>query len=106
MTHGIKNPNEYVRFRPYKAIGTTRSNWRRGDGPLRSMMRVAVGGVLFIGLPSLVLVPAVVWYLAGFQDWPTFLGHVLATFIFPVGAILLLTLLSGVVAFFRLRFQR
>ena len=105
MITGMKKPNEYVRFRPYKAIGTTRSNWRRSDGFVRTMVNTGLSALIFVGLPSLIIVPAVVYYMAGFQDWSTFLGHTLATFLFPIGVILLLAVGSGAVAFWRTRIR-
>jgi hypothetical protein len=106
MAPGTKPRTDYISFRPYKAIGTTRSFWRSGDGPLRSMARAGAAGLLFIGLPSLLVVPAVIYYLAGFEDWLTFLGHAVATFAIPAGAILGLTLLGGLVSICRLCFRR
>ena len=106
MMPSMKPRTDYVSFRPYKAIGTTRSVWRSGDGPVRAMMRAGVAGAVFIGLPSLLIVPAIIYYLTGFQDWPTFLGHAVATFAFPAAAIVLLALLAGVVSICRLCFRR
>ena len=106
MASVLKPRNEYVSFRPYKAIGTTRSPWRSGDGPLRAMMRAGAAGLLFIGLPSLVLVPAVIYYLLGLQDWLTFLGHAVATYAVPAAVIALLALLAGLVSICRLLFRR
>ena len=105
MITGMKKPNEYVRFRPYKAIGTTRSNWRRSDGFVRTMVNTAMSALIYVGVPSLIIVPAVVYYLAGFQDWGTFLGHTLATFLFPLGAILVIAVGSGAIAFWRTRIR-
>jgi hypothetical protein len=102
----MKPRNEYVSFRPYKAIGTTRSPWRSGDGPLRAMIRAGAAGLFFIGIPSLFIVPAIIYYLVGFEDWPTFLGHAVATFAFPAAAIVLLSLLAGVASIFRLLLRR
>jgi hypothetical protein len=106
MAFVMKPRNEYVSFRPYKAIGTTRSPWRSGDGPLRAMIRAGAAGLIFIGIPSLAIVPAIVFYLAGFEDWPTFLGHSLATFALPAAAIALLALVAGAVSICRLLFRR
>ncbi len=106
MASVMKPRNEYVSFRPYKAIGTTRSPWRSGGGPIRAMIRAGAAGLLFIGLPSLAIVPAVVYYLVGFEDWPTFAGHAVATFALPAAAIALLALLAGVVSICRLLFRR
>lgn len=106
MAFVTKPRNDYVSFRPYKAIGTTRSAWRSGDGPLRAMIRAGAACLLFIGLPSLVIVPGVVYYLAGFENWPTFLGHTVATFAIPAAAIAALALLAGVVSICRLLFRR
>ena len=106
MAFVTKPRNEYVSFRPYKAIGSTRSPWRSGDGPLRAMIRAGAAGLLFIGIPSLVIVPAVIYYLVGFEDWPTFLGHAVATYALPAAVIVLLSLLAGVFAICRLLFRR
>ncbi len=106
MAFITKPRNEYVSFRPYKAIGTTRSPWRREGSPLRAMVRAGAGGLLFIGLPALFLVPGVVYYFAGFENWPTFLGHTLATYAIPAAAIALLAVLAGVVSLVRLLFPR
>ena len=106
MIPGTKPRTDYVSFRPYKAIGTTRSIWRSGDGPVRAMVRAGAAGLLFIGLPSLVIVPAVIYWLVGFPDWQTFLGHAVATCAFPLAAIAALVLLSGLVSICRLCFRR
>jgi hypothetical protein len=101
-----KPRNDYVSFRPYKAIGTTRSPWRADGGPIRAMTRAAAAGLLFIGLPALFIVPGVVYYFTGFEDWPTFLGHTVATLAIPAAAIAALALLAGVWAILRLLFRR
>jgi hypothetical protein len=106
MAFITKPRNEYVSFRPYKAIGSTRSAWRREGSPLRAMVRAGAAGLLFIGLPALFVVPGVVYYLAGFESWPTFLGHTVATYAIPLAAILLLALLAGIVSLARLLFRR
>ncbi len=106
MAFVMKPRNDYVSFRPYKAIGTTRSPWRSEDGPVRAMIRAGAAGLLFLGIPSLIIVPIVIYYLVGFQDWPTFLGHAVATYAVPAALIAALSLLAGVVAIFRLLFRR
>lgn len=106
MASVMKPRNDYVSFRPYKAIGSTRSVWRADDGPVRAMIRAGAAGLLFIGAPSLLIVPGVIYYLAGFEDWPTFLGHALATFGFPAAAIALVTLAAGVFSLCRLLLRR
>lgn len=106
MPPATRHRKDYVSFRPYKAIGTTRSAWRSGDGPLRAMAKAAAAGAVFIGLPSLLIVPGVIYFLAGFQDWLTFLGHAVAVFAIPAAAIVLLALLAGIVAACRLFFRR
>jgi hypothetical protein len=106
MAFVTKPRNDYVSFRPYKAIGTTRSPWRREGSPLRSMVRGAAAGLLFVGLPALFIVPGVVYYFEGFGDWPTFLGHTLATYAIPAAAIVAITVLAGVFSLLRLLFRR
>lgn len=106
MAFVMKPRNDYVSFRPYKAIGTTRSPWRSEGGPIRAMIRAGAAGLLFIGIPSLVIVPAVIYYLVGFQDWPTFLGHAVATYAVPAAIIGAISLLAGLFSIIRLLFRR
>lgn len=106
MASVMKPRNDYVSFRPYQAIGSTRSGWASGDGPVRTTLQAGATALLVIGAPSLIIVPGLVYYLVGFKDWPTFLGHTVATFLFPAAAIGVITLLAAIFSVARLFFRR
>jgi len=106
MASVMKPRHDYVSFRPYQVIGTTRSAWRSGDGPLRAMLRAGAASLLFIGVPSPLIVPAVTYFLVGYQDWSTFLGYTVATFVFPAAAIAIIVGLAGLVSVGRLLSRR
>lgn len=92
-----KRPSDYLKFRPYEAIGRPHA----GKGVRHELSIAALkGGVIatvFVGIPSLLLVPLFTYLLNGFVDLPIFLGQVCWNSIIPVALMALLAVVSGAV---------
>jgi uncharacterized sodium:solute symporter family permease YidK len=90
----MNRDNDYLELLPYREIGTSSSK----SSPLTPIAKAAALAVIFIGVPSLIIVPLMTYLLQGFTQWNTFLKCMAGNFIVPlaaIGAVMLLGLFSA-----------
>lgn len=92
-----KRPTEYLKFRPYEAIGESQAAKSARHGVGLAALKGGVIAVTFLGIPSLLLVPLFTYLLNGFVDLPIFLGQMCWNAIVPVVLMALLAVVSGAV---------
>jgi hypothetical protein len=92
-----KRPTEYLHFRPYAAIGEPQPGKSARNVVGIAALKGGIIAAIFVGIPSLLLVPLFTYLLNGFVDIPIFLGQMCWNAIIPVMLMALLAVVSGVV---------
>ena len=92
-----KASTEYLKFRPYSAIGAGQTEKSARHAVGIAALKGGVIAVIFVGLPSLLLVPLCTYLLNGFVEFPLFLTQMAWISIVPAALMVLLAVVSGVV---------
>jgi hypothetical protein len=90
-----KRSTEYLKFRPYEAIGDPGSAKGLRHGVGVAALKGGVIAVVFVGLPSLLLVPLLTYLLNEFVNLPTYLAQVGWNALIPLALMVLLAVVSG-----------
>jgi hypothetical protein len=92
----MKRDNDYLELLPYREIGSSSAK----TSPLTPVVRAVAIAVVFIGLPSLAIVPLMTYFFQGYTRWQTFLLGVAGNFVIPAAAIAAIALLASLATLF------
>lgn len=96
-----KRPTEYLKFRPYEAIGGPQVAKSFRQVASVAALKGSVIALVAVGIPSLFLLPLLTYLLNEFVDFPIYLGQVARNAIIPAVLMVMLAVIGGVVSFFR-----
>ncbi|MEQ1849970.1 MAG: hypothetical protein ABMA01_00110 [Chthoniobacteraceae bacterium] len=86
----MRRDNDYLELLPYREIGSSSSK----KSAATHVARAAAFAVIFIGLPSLIIVPLMTYLFQGFSHWRSFLVGMAGNFVVPLAAIAAVTLMG------------
>ncbi len=96
-----KRTTEYLKFRPYEVIGAPSVAKAAGHAVLAAAVKGGVIALIFVGIPSLFLVPVLTFFLSEFADLPAFLRQAGWNFLIPAALMAVLAVVSGAVSLLR-----
>jgi hypothetical protein len=92
---------EYLQFRPYRAIVAPQLSKQRKEAALSDALKSGLALVILIGIPVLLAVPIVTFFISDFVNLQQFAAHTARNLALPLVAVFGIGILGGVFSMIR-----